>query len=107
MTNKDIARHPRLEALLARLLDQGTWVACLVIGAGIVAILSGTAGPAGSRIVQAGVAVFIALPILRVLTMVIVFVKERDFVFGAIATFVLMVIVLGAVISMEHSGGTF
>jgi uncharacterized membrane protein len=109
MTPIDLARHPRLEALLARLLDLGTWIACLIIGIGILAALSGAvpAVRAGSYIIAAGVALFIALPILRVALMAIVFLTERDYMFCAIATSVLLIIALGAAVSIEYSSVTF
>jgi hypothetical protein len=109
MTQIDLARHPRLEALVARLLDHGTWIACLIIGIGILAALSGAepAVRAGSYFIATGVALFIALPILRVALMAIVFLKERDYVFGAIATSVLLIIAFGTAVGIEYSNVTF
>ena len=44
---------------------------------------------AAVAIVRSGIALFILLPALRVLLMVVVFVRERDYRFGAIAALVL------------------
>jgi len=90
----DSARHPGLESLLAQLLDKGTWLASAVIGVGL--LLMG-AGSVGMPLVRVGVALFIALPVVRVLVMMVVFWREQDYRFGAIALFVLSIIGLGAV----------
>ena len=90
----DSARHPGLESLLAHLLDKGTWLASAVIGVGL--LLAG-AGTPGMSLVRAGVALFIALPIVRLLVMMVVFWRERDYRFGTIALLVLLIIGVGAV----------
>jgi len=54
----------------------------------------------GTRIITAGILLFIVLPVLRVLLMLIVFVRERDFRFGAIAMLVLAIILLGSVLGV-------
>jgi uncharacterized membrane protein len=109
MMPTDFARHQRLEAALARLLDRGTWIGCLVIGVGLLVVLLGSARvpETGLHIVAAGVAVFIALPILRVALMAIVFLAERDYAFAAIAGSVLLIIALGAIAGLEYPNVTF
>ena len=52
----------------------------------------------GTRIVTAGIALIIALPVLRVFLMLVVFVRERDFLFSAIAMLVLAIILLGSLL---------
>jgi uncharacterized membrane protein len=107
----DLARHPRLEQLLARVLRRGTWFATCVIALGLALILIGSPGatPAlavtSGRIVAVGIAFLILLPVLRVLLMLVVFVIEGDYRFGAIAAIVLAVIVLGAALSAFMAGG--
>lgn len=88
------ARHPELESLLAHLLDKGTWLASAVIAVGL--LLTGVGGP-GMSLVRLGIALFIGLPVLRVLVMMIVFWRERDYRFGLIALAVLLIIGVGAV----------
>jgi len=56
-----------------------------------------------TRIVTAGIALLIILPVLRVFLMLVVFVRERDFLFSAIATLVLAIIVLGSVLGVVNS----
>jgi hypothetical protein len=57
------------------------------------------------RIVIGGISIFIFLPVLRVIVMLIIFVCERDYRFGAIATLVLMIIVLGAALGVHMADG--
>lgn len=59
---------------------------------------SGASTMIGRRIVTAGIALLIALPVLRVLLMVVVFARQRDFLFSAIAMLVLAIILLGSVL---------
>jgi uncharacterized membrane protein len=90
-----LARHHGLERLLARVLDQGTWLASGIIAVGWILAASGwrTVG-----VINAGVGLFLLLPVIRVLIMLIVFVRERDYRFGAITALVLTIIVLGALL---------
>lgn len=106
MNSSNLAHHPRLEVLLAKLLDKGTWIACLFIGLGIVVVLLGA--PASSQrlgisFVAVGIATFIALPILRVTLMATVFLRERDYLMGLIAMSVLLIIALGAAVGVGFS----
>jgi len=57
-----------------------------------------------TRIITAGIALLIALPVLRVVLMVIVFFRARDFRFSAIAMLVLAIILLGSVLGMHMAG---
>jgi hypothetical protein len=100
----DRKRTPDLERRLATTLELGTWIGSCTIAVGWV--LSATGEPpslptAASAIVRAGIALFILLPALRVLLMVVVFVCERDYRFGAIAVLVLAVIVVGAALGVH------
>jgi uncharacterized membrane protein len=80
-----------LDRRVARLLGAGTWLA-----SGVIAV--GLALPSGAPIVNMGVALFIALPILRVVVMLIEFVRRRDYRIASIAAAVLAVILLGIVL---------
>jgi uncharacterized membrane protein len=59
---------------------------------------------AAVAIVRAGIVLFILVPALRVLLMVVVFVCERHYRFGAIASLVLAVIVVGAALGARMAG---
>ena len=85
----------KTEDLLAGLLRYGTWLASAVIGLGLALSL---AGQSGAQVVAAGVVLFIALPVLRVLVMLAVFLRDRDYRLALVAAIVLMTIVAGFVI---------
>ena len=55
-----------------------------------------------TRIVTAGIALLIVLPVLRVFLMLVVFVRERDLRFSAIAMLVLAIMLLGSVLGYAH-----
>jgi uncharacterized membrane protein len=90
---------PPLERILAEVLHYGTWLASAVIAVGLaLALGESILSVSGLPIVTAGIAMFILLPVVRVILMLIVFVRERDYRFAAIAATVLAVIVLGLVV---------
>ena len=77
------AKPARLEGLLAGVLHYGTWFASAVIAGGLALALTASRG--GMRIVTVGIALLILLPVLRVAVMLMVFLRERDYRFSAIA----------------------
>lgn len=98
----------RLEALVAALLRWGSWLASAAIGLGFVLALIesrfGTRNLAilpNIRIATMGIAIFIMLPILRVLVMLLVFLRERDFRLAATAALVLTIIFVGIVLAFR------
>ncbi len=103
--DKEIIGHPRLERLLGQVLHYGTWLSCGVIALGVVLLVNGDALgglglSSGKPIINAGVAVLILLPVLRVGLMLMVFLHERDYYYVLIATFVLIVILLGFLLGL-------
>jgi uncharacterized membrane protein len=105
----DPARRFNLERLLALVLQWGTWLACAVIAVGLILALHGWPADThalpmltGAHVVTAGIALLILLPVLRVALMLIVFVIERDYRFGAIAALVLAIIFLGILVGMHR-----
>ncbi|MCS2168867.1 DUF1634 domain-containing protein [Scandinavium sp. TWS1a] len=97
-------RKPQ-EPLLAVLLEYGTWLACTLIAAGmIITALEPSVALfpllSGYRLVKAGVAVFILLPVTRVAMMAIFFLRDRDYLYVAITVCVLTIIAAGMII--EH-----
>jgi len=97
------ADQERRDRIIASLLWYGTWLASAVIAAGMImealgrhiAALVPDAG--GHTLVRAGVVLFILLPIARVALMVAIFLRERDYAYGAISALVLAVILAGIV----------
>jgi hypothetical protein len=97
-----LAGRPELNQLLAKVLHQGTWLGWSVIALGSAPPMAGWSGPSFTmictRIITAGIALLIALPVLRVFLMLVAFLRERDFLFSAIAMLVLVIILLGSVL---------
>jgi uncharacterized membrane protein len=98
--SQEAVKAPRPEWLLAGLLRYGTWLASGVTGLGLAMSL---AGVEGTCVVAAGVALFIALPVLRVLVMLGAFILHRDYRLVIVAAVVLMTILAGLVIGLSFS----
>jgi uncharacterized membrane protein len=91
----------RIESLLAAVLNVGTWLASVVIVVGLVlSLFKQTPFPTGAQVVTAGIGLFILLLILRVILMLTIFVKERDYKFAAAAAVVLLIIFAGFAIGI-------
>ncbi len=110
--NHPISGHPVLERLLAQVLQYGTWLASATIAVGLALALivsrpgAHSAGSLSStRIVETGIVLFILLPVFRVFLMLLVFLKERDYRFSAIAGLVLLILALGFIVGMRVSAG--
>ena len=102
----------QLERLLAGMLHWGTWLASGVIGLGLALALFDSRFNSAKlailrdmRIATIGIAIFILLPVLRVIVMLIVYLRDRDYRFSAIALLVLTIILLGFVAGLagRHS----
>lgn len=100
--NSRTMKPVRIESLLAGVLNVGTWLASVVIAAGLVLSLfhERTPFPNGAQVVTAGIGLFILLPILRVILMLTIFVKERDYKLAAAAVVVLLIIFAGFAIGI-------
>lgn len=95
----------RRDQIIAGLLWYGTWFATALIAVGILVTAAepflGFVLPlSGYDAVKAGVAVFILLPVARVMLMLTVFLRERDYTYTAIAAFVLAIIAAGVLIEL-------
>lgn len=78
-----------LEHRLAATLSRGTWLASAVIALGL---LLPSLTQQGARIVTVGLALLILLPVLRVMLMLVAFLRARDFPLTAVAVLVLAII---------------
>jgi len=92
----------QLERMLAATLYWGTWVASSVVGAGLAlallhsrAVLGETAIRRDERTVIVGLALFIILPVIRVVVMLSAFLHERNYRFSMIAALVQTIMLLG------------
>jgi hypothetical protein len=105
-------RTGRLEEWLAALLRNGSWLASAAIGLGFVLALIdsrfGTRNLAivpNMRIATMGIVLFILVPILRVLLMLLVFIRAGEFRLGVTAGLVLAIILLGIVLGFRATSG--
>jgi uncharacterized membrane protein len=98
--SKEAVKVPQPEWLLAGLLRYGTWLASGMTGLGLALSLVGVEG---TQVVAAGVALFIGLPVLRVLVMLGAFLLDRDYRFVIVAAVVLMMILAGLVVGLFSS----
>ena len=98
--SKEAVKAPQPEWLLAGLLRYGTWLASGVTGLGLALSFVGVEGAHG---VAAGVALFIALPVLRVLVMLGAFLLNQDYRLVIVAAVVLMTVLAGLVIGLSSS----
>ncbi|MDQ7979270.1 DUF1634 domain-containing protein [Paraburkholderia sp. SARCC-3016] len=99
---------PVLDRWLAMLLQYGTWIACAVIGAGLVLNAATSAGmlqaqyaPRGANVITAGVGLFVLLPVSRVTLMLVAFARQRNRRYVAIAATVLAIIAAGCVLGIR------
>jgi hypothetical protein len=98
-----------LEELLADLLRYGSWCASAAIGLGFALALIASHSPSRNpaivpyQIATLGIALFILLPMLRVLLMLLVFVRERDFRFALISGLVLAIILAGIFLELPSA----
>jgi len=96
-------RTSSTETLLARMLSYGTWISTGIIFAGLT--LAFAIRPSGAErpthIVNAGIAILILLPPLRVIFMLGAFVRKRDYLFAAFAAIVLSIILLGLALGVR------
>lgn len=101
----------RLERVLANILHYGTGLASAVIALGVALMLAtsfthGLSPALGPHIMTAGIALFLLLPVLRVMTMLLFFLRERDYPFSAIAALVLLLLFLGCALGMRLHSAT-
>jgi uncharacterized membrane protein len=99
MDDKAVDDAHRMDLLLARQLRYGIWLGSTVTALGMIVALFGRwidphghTITLGTSIVGKGIALIILLPILRVVLMLIVFLRERDYLFGMISCIVLVTI---------------
>ncbi len=110
--NRTTQRVAPLERLLAVTLYYGTLMASTVVCLGLgLAMIGGRFGASrlailrDMRIATIGIALFILLPVARVIVMLVAYVRQRDYRLSAIALLVLTVILLGFVVGLAGRRG--
>lgn len=84
---------PRIARSLASLLSRGTWVASLIIAAGLLMGWAGQAS-AGSAMMTGGILLVVVLPVIRVVTVLVHFYSagERRFMVWCIAVLAIIAV---------------
>jgi len=110
--NRTTQKVAPLECLLAGTLSYGTLMASAVVCAGLgLAMIGARLGAPrlailrDMRIATTGIALFILLPVARVIVMVIAYLRQRDYRLSAIALLVLTVILLGFAVGLAGRRG--
>jgi len=94
MTNATDTIPGNLNSRLAWLLGLGSWASCILIACGMALPMFGMSSPSISgKIVTAGIVILIALPTIRVATMSVWFLLNRNLDFAIIAGAVLAIII--------------
>jgi uncharacterized membrane protein len=82
------------------MLSVGTWLGCAIIATGLT--FSAFGAGQGARVLSVGIGVFIALPVLRVIMMLVHFLKQGERRFAAICAVVLTIIFAGVAAGVWH-----
>lgn len=83
------------ERTLAALLWWGTWLATAVIAVGLIFQMRAAA------VLNAGIGLVIALPIVRVIVMAVQYAKQREFRYAVMSVAVLLIIEVGMVLGWQ------
>jgi uncharacterized membrane protein len=95
-------REPEFDRVVAMVLRVGAFSCFFVMLAGLLIGLF-VGGPIPADIERAGVLLMLATPVVRVLVAGILFLREKDWRYGAISFGVLTILLLGAVFGIgEH-----
>ena len=95
-------REPEFDRVVAMVLRVGAFSCFFVMLSGLLIGLF-VGGPIPADIERAGVLLMLATPVVRVLVAGILFLREKDWRYGAISFGVLTILLLGAVFGIgEH-----
>ena len=96
------AREPAFDRVVAWVLRVGAFGCFFIMLAGLLIGLF-IQGPLPEKIERAGVLLMLATPVVRVLVAGVLFLREKDWKYGAISFGVLTILLLGAVFGIgEH-----
>lgn len=100
MTELKVTPHDNslIELTLARALRVGSIIAALLMAAGLMMIILGWAPDQGNRVLTAGLITLVATPVMRVAVALLVFLRERDYLFAFFCLVVLSSLAAGVVI---------
>ena len=96
------AREPEFDRAVALVLRIGAFAAFFVMLAGVLAAVI-VEGRIAARIELAGVMIMLITPVVRVFVAMVLFVREKDWKYGAISGGVLLILLLGSLFGIgEH-----
>jgi uncharacterized membrane protein len=96
------AREPEFDRAVALVLRIGAFAAFFVMLAGVLAAVI-VDGRIAARIELAGVMIMLITPVVRVFVAMVLFVREKDWKYGAISGGVLLILLLGTLFGIgEH-----
>lgn len=93
----------RLEEHLGRLLLAGVLCSAALLGVGLALWMSGAAPRTADWILDAGLFVLMATPILRVIVSVVEYARMRDWVFVATTVTVLLVLLVTVTVAIMRA----
>ncbi|MDF2630566.1 MAG: hypothetical protein K0R39_4397 [Symbiobacteriaceae bacterium] len=96
MTRGKESRVDSMEIVLARLLRVGSMIAAGLMAVGILLMVVGVGF--GGAVIQAGLLTLVSTPVIRVLAAMVVFLRERDFLFAGFCVVVFVSLAVGMVI---------
>jgi uncharacterized membrane protein len=91
----------RLERWLGRILKAGVLASTGLLAAGLLLQLVGVEAGAASALTRAGLITLMATPVARVVVSVIEYALERDWIFAALTTVVLSILLGSLMVSMR------
>jgi uncharacterized membrane protein len=95
-------REPAFDRVVALVLRLGAFGCFFIMLSGLLLSLF-IQGPLPERIERAGVLLMLATPVVRVLVAGVLFLREKDWKYGAISFGVLTILLLGALFGIgEH-----
>ena len=96
------AREPEFDRAVALVLRIGAFAAFFVMLAGVLAAVI-VDGRIAARIELAGVMIMLITPVVRGFVAMVLFVREKDWKYGAISGGVLLILLLGTLFGIgEH-----
>jgi uncharacterized membrane protein len=100
---RDDAAIERLEELLGRVLFAGVMASAACLVAGLLLLLFNEAPVASNRLLNAGLIVLMATPILRVVVSLAQYLRMRDWFFVVTTAAVLMVLLASVVLALKQA----
>lgn len=95
-------REPGFDRAIALVLRIGAFTAFFVMLAGVFATMV-IDGRVATRIELAGVLIMLVTPVVRVVVAMVLFLREKDWKYGAISAGVLLILLLGSLFGIgEH-----